>query len=254
MSARDRKLVMALVPLAVFAMYWMLLMNPALDRRAALQEPLAAAQGERDTALAEAARVEAAKRNYDQDYAELVRLSKAIPQNVAVSDLMRELNAAAKGTGIEFQNITMARPEGPQGQDSAEPAPAPPAPGASPTDGSVGATDGLDEIPVELTFDGRFFELADLFRSVDRFVQVADGKLEVHGRLIRIDGLSFDSASFPDITAQISATVYAAPVAEGPTDGATPVGPRGAERGDGGLEPVNNFSPATAPPATAVTP
>ena len=102
----------------------------------------------------------------------------------------------------------------------------------------------LDEIPVELTFDGRFFALSDMFRSIQRFVQLADGKLEVHGRLIRIDEFSFDSSAFPNITAQIKATIYAAPANEGPTGGATPVGPPGAERGDGGLEPVQNFSPA----------
>lgn len=243
LSERDRKLLTILAPLAVFALYWMLLLNPALDRKAALQEPLETAQAERDTALAEAARVETAKRNYDSDYAELVRLSKAIPQTVAVSDLMRELNAAAKGTGIDFSNITMTgQPEESKSPtDTTTTTPAATDPAAAP----VAPADGLDEIPVELTFDGRFFELADLFKSVQQFVRVADGRLEVHGRLIRIDGFSFDSASFPSITAQISATVYAAPVDEGATGGATPVGPRGAERGDGGLAPVQNFSPAT---------
>ena len=83
-------------------------------------------------------------------------------------------------------------------------------------------------------------------RRVQHFVQVADGRLEVHGRLIRIDKFSFDSGAFPNITAQISATIYAAPADEGPTGGATPVGPPGAERGDGSLEPVENFSPAAA--------
>ena len=67
---------------------------------------------------------------------------------------------------------------------------------------------------------------------------------------LRIDEFSFDSASFPNLTAQISATVYAAPADEGPTGGATPVGPPGAERGDGGLRPVQDFSPASASTVT----
>ena len=230
MTARDRKLLMFLVPIASFALYWMLLMNPALDRRAGLKEPLEQAQSARDRAVATAAEMTEAKERYDQDYAQLVKLSRAIPQSVAVSDLMRELNAAARGMGIEFSNITMA------------------APGESETateDVAALPTEGLDAIPVELTFDGRFFALSDLFRSIQRFVRLADGRLDVHGRLIRIDEFSFDSAAFPNITAQISATVYAAPADEGPTGGATPVGPPGAERGDGGLAPVENFSPAS---------
>jgi Tfp pilus assembly protein PilO len=231
MSARDKKLLIILVPLAVFAAYWLLLLNPALDKRENLQRPLETAQVERDEAVALAHEMTEAKLNYKRDYAELVKLSKAIPQSVAVSDLMRELNNSAEGMGIEFTNITMAAPE-----PGAETAPT----AASP-DAQV-----LDQIPVELTFDGRFFALSDLFRSIQRFVQVADGRLEVHGRLIRIDKFSFDSAAFPNITAEISATIYAAPAGEGPTGGATPVGPPGAERGDGGLEPVQNFSPAAA--------
>lgn len=230
MTARDRKLLMFLVPIATFALYWLLLMNPALDRRAGLKEPLQQAQAERDRAIATADAMTAAKERYKQDYAELVKLSRAIPQSVAVSELMRELNAAADGMNIEFSNITMSAGEPTPGQDAATLTP---------------GAEGLDEIPVELTFNGRFFALSDLFRSIQRFVQLADGRLDVQGRLIRVDEFSFDSASFPNITAQISATVYAAPANEGPTGGATPVGPPGAERGDGGLEPVQNFSPAS---------
>ena len=235
MSARDRKLLMILVPFAVFALYWLLLLNPALDRREGLQKPLEQAQVERDTAVTTADKMVEAKENYEQDYAELVKLSKAIPQSVAVSDLMRELNRAANGMGIEFSNITMASP-----------APADSVEQTSMT--SSPDTAGLDQIPVELTFDGRFFALADMFHSIQHFVEVADQRLEVQGRLIRIDEFSFDSASFPNLTAQISATIYAAPADEGPTGGATPVGPPGAERGDGGLQPVQNFSPAAVKP------
>ena len=235
MSARDRKLLMMFVPLAVFALYWVTLLNPVLDRREGLQKPLEQAQVERDAAVATADKMAAAKENYKENYSKLVELSRAIPQSVAVSDLMRELNKAAQGMGIDFSNITMAAADPSDAVDDA-------ASSSSPD------TDALDQIPVELTFDGRFFALADLFHSIQEFVQVAGDRLEVHGRLIRIDEFSFDSAEFPSITAQINATIYAAPADEGPTGGATPVGPRGAERGDGGLQPVQNFSTAAVTP------
>jgi Tfp pilus assembly protein PilO len=225
---------MVFVPVVIFALYWLLLLNPALDRREGLQKPLEQAQVERDAAVATAQDMLEAKENYKRDYAELVELSKAIPQSVAVSDLMRELNGAAEGMGIEFSNITMATPD-PTAVTAQQTA------AAATPEAAV-----LDQIPVELTFDGRFFALSDMFRTIQRFVEVADGRLDVHGRLIRIDKFSFDSAAFPNITAHISATIYAAPADEGPTGGATPVGPPGAERGDGSLEPVQNFSPAAA--------
>ena len=234
LTDRDRKLLLILVPVACFALYWLVLLNPALDRRAGLEKPLQQAQTERDQAVAEEQQVTQAKANYEKDYTELVKLSKAIPQSVAISELMRELNAAARGMDIEFSNITMT-PDAAAAAEQAETQGAATAP----------AIAGLDTVPVELTFTGRFFALSDLFRAVQRFVRTANGKLDVSGRLIRIDKFSFDSSSFPNLTAQISATVYAAPAGEGPTGGATPVGPPGAERGDGGLKPVQNFTPAS---------
>lgn len=227
MSARDRKLAMMLAPLAAFALYWVLLLNPALGRRAELQQPLADAQAQRDDAVARVAELTAARDRYKVHYAEVVKLADAIPETVAMSDLMRELNGAAEGTGIDFTKIAVLT----EGSTSEEP--------------SGPVVEGLDAIPVELTFDGRFFELADLFHSLQRFVTVADARLDIRGRLIRIDSFSFNSAAFPDITAQVKATVYASPAAEGATGGATPVGPPGAESGDGSLEPVGNFSTAT---------
>lgn len=237
MTARDRKLLFILVPAATFALYWMLLMNPVLDRRAALEQPIQQAETERDKDVNAARQVTAAKARYERDYAELVELSKAIPESVAVADLMRELNRAARGMGIEFSNITMADATAAE-EDAPQPA-GTPAPAAS-------TARGLEEIPVDLTFNGRFFALSDLFRTMQRFVRTADGQLQVHGRLIRVDEFSFDSTSFPNITAQIKATIYAAPANEGPTGGASPAGPPGAERGDGGLKPVGDFQPAAA--------
>ncbi len=238
MSARDRKLVLILAPLAVFAMYWMVLLNPAMNRKADLQEPLATAQTDRDAAVARAAQLESAKERYESDYREMVKLVRAIPQSVRVADLMRELSNAADGTGIQFNNITMgatnssAAAGGTDTQSVSQTAP----------------VDGLDAVPVQLTFTGEFFGLADLFHRVQRFVTMANHDLQIRGRLIKIDDLTLASSSFPDITATIGATVYMAAGGDDPAAKATAVGPPGAERGDGGLKPVDSFTTAAVVP------
>lgn len=237
MTSRDRKLILILVPVATFALYWMALLNPALERRAALDKPLAQAQTDRDQAVNQATQLAEAKNRYDSDYAEMVELSRAIPQSTRVSDLMRDLNAAAKGTDIKFKSITVGSAAGGDEEGQGAPDPA-----------QTAQVDGLEAVPVSLTFSGHFFGLAGLFHRVQNFVTLADGKLQVHGRLIKIESFSLQSGSFPEITASIGATVYAAPAAQGSTGGATSAGPPGAERGDGGLKPVNNFSTATAVP------
>lgn len=236
MSARDRKLLMILAPLAAFALYWMVLLNPAMNRKASLEEPLAQAQTERDAAVARAAELESAKARYESDYREMVKLVRAIPQSVRVADLMRELSTAADGTGITFNNITMGAANS-AGESDTQTASA-----------ETGAVDGLDAVPVQLTFTGQFFGLADLFHRTKRFVTMANHDLQIRGRLIKIDKLTLASGSFPDITATISATVYMAAGGDDPAAKATAVGPPGAERGDGGLKPVDNFTTAAVVP------
>lgn len=237
MSARDRKLLMILAPLASFAVYWMLLLNPAMDRKAGLEAPLAKAQTERDVAVRHAEELQSAKERYDADYREMVKLARAIPQSVRVSDLMRELADAAEGTGIEFNNITMGSSNTDPAQESAAQAPE-----------QTVATNGLEVVPVQLTFTGDFFGLSGLFHRVQRFVTEANGDLQVRGRLLRIQSLSLQSGSFPNITATIEAAVYVAAAGNDPAARATAVGPPGAERGDGGLKPVDNFTTAAVAP------
>jgi hypothetical protein len=239
-SARDRKLALILAPLAAFALFWMVLLNPAMNRKASLEEPLAKAQSERDAAVAQAEQLESAKERYESDYREMVKLVRAIPQSVRVADLMRELSKAADGTGIQFNNISMgAANSGPAGGDE----------GTTQTaSAEMAPVDGLDAVPVQLTFTGEFFGLADLFHRMKQFVTMANNDLQIRGRLIKIDNLTLASSSFPDITATIGATVYMAAGGDDPAAKATAVGPPGAERGDGGLKPIHNFTTAAVVP------
>jgi len=85
---------------------------------------------------------------------------------------------------------------------------------------------GLDTVPLELEFTGSFFDLADFFHDLKRFVLVANQDLKVRGRLMTIDSFSFGSGeSFPKIEAAIKARVFLSPEQQGVTGGASPAGP-----------------------------
>jgi hypothetical protein len=126
---------------------------------------------------------------------------------------------------------------------SANGSPAATAGGAADTTGAAGAAGttapGLESVPLDFEFRGSFFQMANFFHRMKRFVRVANDKLVIRGRLMTIDSFTFDSASgFPQIKAQVSATVYLAPKAQGVDAGATPQGPAGS-------------APATNTPQTA---
>ena len=133
-----------------------------------------------------------------------------------------------------------------------------PASGVGSAGGGSGCPSGsnvqaLQCVPLSFEFKGSFFDLANFFHRMKRFVQVANSQIVVRGRLIVINSFSFDSAqTFPAIDAKVSATVYLAPQSQGTSAGATPQGPAGAT-------PASTPTPApagtpTAPAATVTAP
>jgi Tfp pilus assembly protein PilO len=126
-------------------------------------------------------------------------------------------------------------------------------PGAASTPAPV-SNSALDTVPLDFEFDGSFFDLADFFHRMKRFVRVANKNIVVRGRLMTINSFSFDSKdAFPSLTATVHATVYLAPKAEGVTAGASSNGPSaGAPTPPPAGQTASSSSPST-PPAAMVT-
>jgi hypothetical protein len=290
LTDRDRKIVLVIVPVVVILAYWFLALSPKREEAVKAGENLAAQEQARDGAESQLAQLRAAKTSFAADYAQLVRLGKAVPAKVDMPSLLVQLDSAARGTGIAFTKIAAGEPTlaAPVAQPPAEPGAAggtgttPAAPGGVPAQSAPGSTvetaggavnsandtgaaaaasgvdpadtstsapasqgglpvgggaaapaapgtcaAGLECVPLTFEFDGKFFELADFFHRLKRFVRVSNEKVLVQGRLLSIDGLSFTAAEdgFPALKAEVEATVYLAPRAEGTAAGASPQGP-----------------------------
>ena len=299
LTDRDRKLVLIVLPVALLAAYWFLLLAPKRDEASKLGSDLAAAQVVRDEAVARSQNVTGSKTDFAADFAEVLRVGKAIPTGVDMPALLLQLDRAAGGTDIAFKSIkagqrTAAQPLPPaapaapagsepadaggeqaasapgqtaetaaEGAETADAASA--ASGADPAStgtaapGAAGTTSttaapGLDTVPLDFTFEGDFFELANFFHRLKRFVHVRDDRIVVGGRLMTIDTFTLSMAeSFPTLTAQMTATVYLAPLSEGATAGATPEGPA-AVGSDGSTQPAGDVAPAPAPTTSTSAP
>jgi hypothetical protein len=136
LTDRDRKILIALVPLVVIIGYWFLLLAPKRQEAAKVRDELTQAQGVRDTAQQKASQLVGAKRSFAADYATVIRLGKAIPADVDMPSLLVQLDRAARGTGIKFSDVKA-------GSRSATTTPAAtgttaPAPGGTPGGGSSG--------------------------------------------------------------------------------------------------------------------
>jgi len=145
--------------------------------------------------------------------ADLFRVSKAMPSTDDMPGVLLELNRIARETGIRFESITPQE-----------------------------ATDagGYQRRPIDLVFDGNFYELSDFIFRLRTLVRVRGGQLEATGRLFTVNSLNFAESerSFPRIkaTLNVSAYVYG-------TGAPTPTPPAPA--------PAGAQPPAPAPPAPA---
>jgi type IV pilus assembly PilO-like protein len=291
LTERDRKILITLLPLALLAAYWFLMLAPKRQESTVVQEQLTQAQAERDTAVTKLATLSKAKNSFASDYEAVIYLGKSVPSTVDMPSLLVQLDRAARGTGINFTSVetgdrqaaptTAATPAPTSGAESgpgkaaegaqnatnaangasADSASAagtvPAADGGTGSSGTPGAgsspgAPGLESIPLDFTFNGSFFDLADFFHRMKRFVRVANDKILVRGRLMTIDGFSFDSKdSFPAIEASVHATVYLAPKAEGVDAGASQQGPSGAPPAQASGQTASSSSMPT--PAATVT-
>jgi len=317
---RDRKILIALVPIVVIVAYWFLLLAPKRDEAATAADAAAKQEQRRDNARAALSQASTARTGFSNDYTQIVRLGKAIPARVDMPSLLVQLDRAASGTGIRFTAITTgertAATAAPATAGSTPPAgaaqgsgstpvqaggqPAETAPGtaaesannaaatsdqrnqaaaqsgvaAGDTQTSSSARDGglpvgggtatggsaaqpaatgaagLEAVSLDLEFVGDFFRLADFFHSVKRFVHVASSDIVVDGRLITIERVRYtsDPLLFPRLKAELTATVYLSPLAEGVTAGATPQGPDATAPAGAGTTAPSDASPAAANP------
>ncbi|HZG48384.1 MAG TPA: hypothetical protein VEY90_02590 [Thermoleophilaceae bacterium] len=315
LTARDKKLAFVIVPIVLIVAYWFLLLAPKREAASAAATNLAKQEQRRDAAKALVEQTSAAKTDFAADYAEIVRLGKAIPAHVDMPSLIVQLDAAASGAGIRFTKISagerqsLAAPVDPSGAPPASAGSTPPAAaggtpaestpgtsaeaandaaaaqsgvspadaststatregglpvggGSTPAAGAEGATvatgpAGLETVPLELEFTGHFFRLADFFHDIKRFVDVAERSVLVNGRLVTVESVDIvsDPELFPKVRANVTATVYLAPKAEGATAGATPQGPAATTPAATGGETAPSDGAATSPaPTAAATP
>jgi type IV pilus assembly protein PilO len=170
---------------------WFLLVHPQSGKVGNLKAQAADVQAKID---AYNQQVAAARSRPKIEVADVYRLAKAMPDKTDMPDVLLELSGLARDTGISFETI----------------APQP----------AVGIG-SYSVVPISVTFNGNFYDLADFLYRLRSLVTVNAGRLDATGRLFEVDTLTFNQgpAKFPQIQANlvIDAFVYAAAPAAPPT-------------------------------------
>jgi type IV pilus assembly protein PilO len=174
---------------------WFLMVHPQSAKVSSLKRE---AQDVQEKIDAYHQQVTAARSAPKIEVADVYRLAKAMPTKTDMPDLVLELSQLARDTGISF--------------DSISPQP-------------VAAVGSYSVLPISVTFNGNFYNLADFLYRLRSLVTVHAGRLDATGRLFSVDTLAFNESEkkFPQIQATlvIDAFVYAA-AAPAPVPAATP--------------------------------
>jgi len=117
------------------------------------------------------------------EVADVYRLAKAMPDKTDMPDLLLELSQLARDTGIRFDSIS------PQ---------------------AVATIGSYQVLPISVTFNGNFYNLADFLYRLRSLVSVHGGRLDATGRLFSVDTLQFNESplKFPQIQASLTIDAF----------------------------------------------
>jgi type IV pilus assembly protein PilO len=189
--AQNAQIALIVVGVLVFGLAaWFLVVHPQSGKVSSLKKQ---AQDVQEKIDAYHQQVAAARSAPKIEVADVYRLAKAMPTKTDMPDLVLELSELARDTGISF--------------DSISPQP-------------VAAVGSYSVMPISVTFNGNFYNLADFLYRLRSLVTVHGGRLDATGRLFSVDTLSFNEGEqkFPQIQATlvIDAFVYASAPAAAP--------------------------------------
>jgi Tfp pilus assembly protein PilO len=248
MKSSDRTILLALAAIIAIGAVWFLLIAPKRDEASTLSQEVDDARVALEQAQQLAATAEAAKADYQQNYHRLVVLGKAAPSDDDTASLFVQLDQISADAGTELHAINLSQSASnaqPQtaaqetttdqnleaSQEASASAPAVPATEASaallPLGAAIGPA-GLPVMPYELTLKGNYFEIRDFIDGLQKLVGSKSGRQIVNGRLVTIDGFSFEGdpdQGFPELDATLNVTTYVSPADQGVTAGASPSGP-----------------------------
>lgn len=246
MSSSNRLIVSILLVGALAVAFWMLLLGPKREEASELSSQAAELRVAVSEARGTVAEAVAARREFPEDYEQLVVLGQAVPAGDETASLLVELNEVATKAKVKFESIQLS------GAGEAAPPPetaaAAPATGSAPSGATpaavtvppteaaasvmpLGATvgpAGLAKMPYNLTFSGDFFRFADFIEGIDSLVDTGKGNIAVDGRLVTLDGFALNpgiEGGFPQLSATFAVTTYVVPPGQGITAGATPAAP-----------------------------
>lgn len=233
MSQRDKILIGAAVTLAALLGGWFFIAKPKRAEMRSLDAQIAAKRSDLDSVSSRAAQYRAARDTLQKNPQVFREAGKALPNRVAMSELLRTLSRTADRTGVEMSDLST---------------------GAGSND-----SPGISSVDLSLTFDGKFLALQRFLSQLQTLVKVSKQKVNANGRLLALNGVTLAPGDADKLTAKVTATAYilqpgALTVGATPTGTTAPPSAPAAATGATATPAPAASTPATPSTTGATTP
>jgi hypothetical protein len=188
-------LLLAIVGLLILGLAgWFVLVSPENSKAAALDSQIGDANLELATTQSFLQSPES-----KQSVTDLRRLRRAIPDDVQMSEILRQLSWASRASGVRIESITPSQPV---------------------------PSSGAQAVPITLSVKGRYFRLAKFMHLLRLEAGVKNGKAHASGRLYGIDNIALSTGDKGGlITATLALNAFVAGAAPAPAVGSTTTEP-----------------------------
>lgn len=176
LTARSAILLAVISVLLVGLVGWFAFVSPQRSKAASLEQEIAGMEVRLDLAR----RVKRSDRP-DERIIELRRLEAAMPQEVAMPQILRQLSAAARSARVRIDGVTPSAPI---------------------------PTGSYQAVPISLAVDGHYFGIANFLQLLRTQAEANGEEVRASGRLLSVDSIAFGaSASGGKDQGRIGATI-----------------------------------------------
>ena len=173
--------VAALGAVAVIALFFVLVFQPARAELAEVEEQIALEQAEQARLEGEITRLRSVRESAPGVEADLAAADAIVPRDPALPALVRQLQAAADESGVTLTSVSTSRPVELE---------APP-------------VEGLSSIDVSVQIDGGYFQIVDFLRRIEQ------PNISPRGLAWLDASVTRDDASYPELNVALSGRAYA---------------------------------------------
>ena len=184
LRSRELYIIVGVVAVVVGVMWYFFLYSPEQKKVADLNTQLVSQQNTLQQTQLQIRQLLLVKKTSPQAEADLIKLHEVIPSEAAMPSFLRAVTQTAQDSGLVEKGINTQ---------------------------ATAAGVPFSVQPIQLEFDGRYFDAEDFLYRLENYVKLRNGQFAVTGRMFSVVSISFNkspSLEYPDLDIKVTINGY----------------------------------------------